>query len=58
MKEENKRNVVVVRGGGRKYRNVVAVEKEDNRNVMVVMEKENNRDVVVVKEGRTRSKPI
>ena len=57
MKDENKRNVVVVRGEGRKYRNVVAVEK-DNRNVMVVMEKENNRNVVVVKEGRTRSKPI
>ena len=57
MEEENNRNVVVVRGGRRKYRNVV-VEKENNRNVMVVMEEENNRNVVVVKEGRTRSKPI
>ena len=58
MEEENNRNVVVIRGGVRKYRNVVVVEKENNRNVMVVMEKENNRNVVVVKEGRTRSKPI
>ena len=46
MEEENNRNVVVIRDGGRKYRNVVMVEKENNRNV------------VVVKEGRTRSKPI
>ena len=58
MEEETNRNVVVIRGGGRKYRNVVMVEKENNRNVMGVMEKENNRNVVVVKEGRTRSKPI
>ena len=58
VEEENNRNVVVIRDGGRKYRNVVMVEKENNRNVMGVMEKENNRNVVVVKEGRTRSKPI